>query len=85
MIIAAGANVLNVTMTVIVTQSTLSGVVGDVAGYPISGVTVAISSQAGGVITQTQTNSLGEYAFGSLTPGTYIITFTKQGYNTETR
>jgi len=58
----------------------LYGVVTDAqTGYPIAGVKVTID----GLVTST--DSSGRYAFEGLTPGSYTITFEKEGYETEVR
>jgi len=55
-------------------------VVTDVAtGMPIDGVQVTINGLT------TTTDAGGQYAFEGLAPGNYVVTFTKAGYNTETR
>ncbi|MEA3486997.1 MAG: DUF1566 domain-containing protein [Thermodesulfobacteriota bacterium] len=66
---------LNVSMAI-----SLSGTVTDLSiGHPLSGVIVSTIDDQ-----NTQTNSQGYYALGSLTPGTYDITFSKTGYQTVT-
>jgi cytoskeletal protein RodZ len=48
-------------------------------GLPLSSVKVTID----GLTTYTDAN--GNYGFEGLTPGTYTVTFEKDGYETETR
>jgi protocatechuate 3,4-dioxygenase beta subunit len=81
MIINEGTNTLSVTMVAIPPPTgTLTGKVTDSAtGAAISGVTVSLAG------TNTTTDSSGNYGFTGITPGTYVITFTKAGYNTVTR
>ncbi|GAJ02849.1 unnamed protein product, partial [marine sediment metagenome] len=58
----------------------LYGVVTDAeTASPIQGVTVTID----GLVTYT--DSLGRYAFSGLSPGSYTITFEKDGYETLVR
>lgn len=73
-----GTNELNVGLTPIPPPvASLYGVVTDVeTGYAIQGVKVTID----GLITYT--DSLGRYAFSGLSPGSYTITFEKEGYET---
>ena len=73
-----GSNELNVGLTPIPPPvTTLYGVVTDAdTGNPIQGVKVTIN----GLVTYT--NSSGAYGFEGLTPGSYTITFEKDGYET---
>lgn len=58
----------------------LYGVVTDAqTGYPISGVKVTIDGLT------TYTNASGNYGFTGLSPGSYTITFEKDGYETLVR
>lgn len=57
--------------------ATLYGVVTDAeTGYPLSGVKVTIDGLT------TYTDASGNYGFTGLTPGSYAITFEKEGYET---
>ena len=47
----------------------------DSGDTPISGVTVTLCNSSNVVITTTTTNSAGNYTFGSLAAGTYIVKF----------
>ena len=80
-VLVEGNNQLNVQMTPIPPPvANLYGIVTDAnTGYPIEGVKVTID---GGV---TYTNASGGYAFEGLAPGSYTITFEKEGYETVTR
>lgn len=80
-ILYEGGNELNVGLIPIPPPvANLYGVVTDAqTGYPIEGVRVTID----GLVTYT--NSSGAYAFEGLTPGSYTITFEKEGYETVTR
>ena len=76
-----GDNVLNVALTPIPPPvANLAGVVTDAeTGDPIEGVKVTINGQT------TYTDSDGAYAFVGLAPGSYTVTFEKDGYETEVR
>ncbi len=80
-ILVEGSNELNVGLTPIPPPvAELYGTVTDAeTGYPIEGVKVTID----GVVTYT--NASGAYAFEGLAPGSYTITFEKEGYETLTR
>lgn len=80
-ILVEGSNELNIGMTPIAAPvANLYGVVTDAeTGYAIEGVKVTIDGLT------TYTDSLGQYAFEGLTPGTYTITFEKEGYETVVR
>ena len=79
-VLVEGTNELNVGMTPIPPPvANLYGVVTDAeTGYALQGVKVTID----GLITYT--DSLGQYAF-ELTPGSYSIEFSKDGYETLVR
>lgn len=75
-----GDNELNVQMPPVVVLANLYGVVTEAeTGYPLSGVKVTIDS----LVTYTDTS--GNYGFTGLTPGSYTVTFEKEGYETEVR
>jgi len=75
-----GSNTLNVGLIPIPVVANLYGVVTDAdTGYPIAGVMVTID----GLVAYTDAG--GNYAFEGLTPGSYTITFEKEGYETITR
>ena len=66
-------------VSVAMAVASLSGVVSDAeTGYPISGVKVTLD----GLVVYT--SSAGEFLLEGLEPGTYIITFEKEGYETAT-
>jgi len=74
-----GDNELNVRLTPIPKLANLYGVVTDATtGAPIEGVKVAINGMV------SYTSAGGGYAFEGLTPGTYTITFEKEGYEAAT-
>jgi outer membrane receptor protein involved in Fe transport len=58
----------------------LKGSVKDSSGALMPGVTVQIKDLLTGVVTSTTTNQSGLYDVPFLTPGTYSITFSKQGF-----
>jgi len=80
-ILYEGTNELNVGMTPIPPPvASLYGVVADAeTGYAIEGVKVTLD----GLVAFT--DSLGRYAFEGLSPGSYTITFEKDGYETLVR
>jgi hypothetical protein len=80
-VLVEGNNVLNVSLVPVAPAvANLYGVVTDAdTGYATEGVMVTIA----GLVAYT--NASGQYAFEGLTPGTYTITFTKDGYETLVR
>src|SRR6185295_1384557 len=62
--------------------SSLTGVVVDKDGGVIPGATVVVKNAATAVSQTTTTNSSGVYAFPTMTPGTYTVTITLQGFKT---
>lgn len=66
------------TLVVAVPVATLTGVVTDSTGIPLSGVKVTIAGVS------TYTDASGRYGFTGLTPGSYAVVFEKAGYNTLT-
>ena len=77
-VLVEGSNELNVGMVPIPPPlANLYGVVTDAeTGYAIEGVKVTIDA------IETFTNALGQYLFEGLTPGSYVIQFSKEGYET---
>lgn len=70
-----GQNTLNVQLIPVVVPAMLSGIVTDAeTGQPIKGVKVTVNGMV------TYTNTIGEYLFVDLVPGTYTVTFEKDGY-----
>jgi len=61
---------------------TILGRMGDQSGAIIPGAKVAIKNQATGVIREVTTNSAGLYQAPSLSPGSYTVTATAQGFET---
>ena len=67
-------------------QATITGVVKDVSGAVLPGVTVDVSSPV--LIEKARsavTDGTGQYRIVSLPPGTYTITFALTGFNTVKR
>lgn len=64
-------------------RASLRGTVADPDGAPLPGVTVAVRNEDSGYSRQTVTGVTGTYDFNGLTPGTYTVTFTLQGFNTQ--
>jgi len=77
-VLVEGSNELNIGMVPIPPPlANLYGVVTDAeTGYAIEGVKVTIDA------IETFTNALGQYLFEGLTPGSYVIQFSKEGYET---
>lgn len=76
-VLVEGDNILNVPLSPIPPVANLYGVVTDAeTGYPLSGVKVTID----GLVTYTDAG--GNYSFSPLTPGSYVVTFEKIGYET---
>ena len=76
-LLSEGVNELNVQLTPIAQVASLYGVVTDAeTGQPIDGVKVTLDSFV------TYTNASGAYAFEGLNPGSYVIRFEKENYQT---
>ena len=58
----------------------IGGIVTDTSGASAPGVTVIVTDQATGVLTRTTTNNDGNYLASFLAPGTYSVTFGKDGF-----
>ena len=68
---------------IVLAQSSIAGVVKDTSGAVLPGVTVEASSDV--LIEKTRsaiTDNNGQYRIVDLRPGTYVVTFTLQGFNT---
>ena len=79
-VLAEGNNMLNVGLVPVPAVANLYGVVTDAeTGFVLSGVKVTID----GLVTYTDLN--GTYAFEALTPGSYSVEFSKDGYETLVR
>ena len=80
-ILQEGNNELNVQLTPMPPEEAVlfGKVVDSETGLPVSGVLVTVDGA------NTYTNSSGDYAIGGLTPGSYTVTFEKEGYYVEVR
>jgi carboxypeptidase family protein len=65
-------------------NGTISGSVADASGAVIPGVTVTATNNATGVVTTVLSNDSGVYSFASLQPGTYKISASLTGFQTQT-
>jgi hypothetical protein len=65
-------------------NATAGGTVSDPSGAFIPKVTVTATNTSTGVTANTVTNGTGAYEFPSLQPGSYTITATTSGFQTET-
>src|SRR5215471_12621955 len=65
-------------------NGTISGSVADSSGAVIPGVTVTATNNATGVVTTVLSNDSGVYSFASLQPGTYKISASLSGFQTQT-
>lgn len=63
------------------TTGTISGTVTDDAGHPLAGVSV--SAVAPSQTSHSVTGSNGFYSMTGLAPDTYLVSFTRQGYQTQ--
>ncbi|MGH9440465.1 MAG: carboxypeptidase regulatory-like domain-containing protein, partial [Terriglobia bacterium] len=62
------------------TSGTLLGTVTDPSGAVIPGTRISIANNATGVTTTAETNTSGNYVATHLLPGTYTLTFSKDGF-----
>ena len=60
-------------------RNSISGLVRDSAGKPVSDASVRLEQQGGPVAVSTTTDSEGGFAFSSVAPGTYIVIAEKSG------
>jgi hypothetical protein len=60
----------------------LSGVVADPSGAVIAGANVKLMDENGLVVSQTTTDSAGNYSFSSLSPGNYRVQTERPGFKT---
>src|SRR5438552_2385278 len=65
-------------------NGTISGTVADATGAVVPGVTVTATDNATGVVTTVLSNDSGVYNFASLLPGTYKVSATLPGFQTQT-
>ncbi|MBX3298726.1 MAG: TonB-dependent receptor [Acidobacteria bacterium] len=78
------ATVFTMTATAQEFRGTITGVVSDPNGAAVVGAVVAIKNTATNVTTTVNTNGEGSYTVPFLTPGTYSISVTANGFKTST-
>src|SRR5262245_40014700 len=61
-------------------NATITGLVTDESGAAVVGAMVKIVDSATGSAQSTTTNDQGRYVFATVTPDTYVITITKEGF-----
>jgi hypothetical protein len=61
----------------------LSGTVTDSSGAPVATTQISIKNEATGLVREVQTDSAGFYDVPNLTPGTYRVTISSQGFSTQ--
>ena len=61
------------------TAGTVAGQVTDESGAAVPGAAVKLTENATGAAQTTVSNDAGRYIFSQVNPGTYKITFTKEG------
>ncbi len=60
----------------------ISGVIGDAKGVPISGARIALSSAGHSTAQETTSDLSGHFRFASVSPGPFTVMVTLQGFNT---
>src|SRR5690348_7443740 len=65
-------------------NATVTGTVSDTTGAQIPGVEINATNVNTGIVNKTLTNESGSYLFPSLQPGTYKMTATLAGFQTQT-
>src|ERR1043165_2203397 len=65
--------------------ATVSGTISDPSGALLPGVSVTATNNATSVVTTVLSNETGVYTLPSLLPGTYKVTASLQGFQTQTR
>jgi hypothetical protein len=61
----------------------ISGLVSDPSGAMVRGAKITVQNNATGVVLSAVTNAAGQYTFVSLTPGTYTVTASQKGFDTD--
>jgi len=64
------------------TSATITGTVTDASGAVVPGASITVTNQGTGVLSSTLANADGSFAVPGLTPGTYSVKVTKQGFDT---
>jgi hypothetical protein len=67
------------------TSGRIIGRVSDSTGAVVSGVTITLVNDATGVSRDTKTNDTGDYSFIEVTPATYHVEYTLQGFKKDVR
>jgi hypothetical protein len=62
------------------TTATVTGLVRDAQDENVAGATVALVSERGGASLETETTGTGSFLFSNVTPDTYTIRITADGY-----
>ncbi|MBM3783521.1 MAG: carboxypeptidase regulatory-like domain-containing protein [Acidobacteria bacterium] len=60
--------------------SSISGVVVDPGGLAVAGAEVTLQNPATGAARSARSNALGDFVFGSVTPGSYALSITAAGF-----
>src|SRR5262249_39657817 len=63
-------------------RATITGTVSDAPQAIIAGARVTLRNVATNITTTTESNAAGIYVFPALNPGTYEVTFEKEGFRT---
>src|SRR5579863_10282215 len=58
----------------------IRGAAMDATGAPVPGVVIHITNQQTGVVTNLTSDNMGIYDAASVDPGTYTVTFEKEGF-----
>lgn len=74
----------NVNITLAQSTSSISGRVGSTSGGNVADANIQAENQGSGAVTTTTSNSSGQYALGSLAPGTYEVIASKAGFVADT-
>src|SRR5258707_14658465 len=78
--IAAGMSILWVVFANAQDTASLTGTVRDSTGASIANAQVTLTSPERGITRETTTNSDGDYSVPALTPGSYDVLVTAQGF-----
>jgi uncharacterized membrane protein len=64
------------------TTGTITGTVTDSTGAGVPRASVSITNEGTGIESKTMTNASGSFAVAGLSPGTYTVKVSKQGFET---
>ncbi len=73
----------NILFAQVTADAGLQGVVKDSTGASIADARVRLESKATGAVRETATNTAGEYRFDLVSPGTYKVTISMAGFETQ--